>query len=72
MHPSVDEKRSDFSVNATYLAFVRIPVCRKSGKKTLAKARRRKVNELTIVAPLREKFHAAIFLLLRVFKITLQ
>ena len=34
--------------------------------------RRRKVNELTIFAPLREKFHAEIFLLLRVFKINLQ
>ena len=54
-------------MKATNLAFVRNRVCRKSGKKPHAKARRRKVNELTIFAPLREKFHAAIFLLLKVF-----
>ena len=53
------------SANATNLVIVRNRVCRKSGKKPHAKARRRKVSELTIFAPLRDKFHAAIFLLLR-------
>ena len=44
----------------------RFPNCMSSaGKKSLAKARWRKVNELTIFAPSREKFRAAIFLLLR-------
>ena len=53
-------------MNATNLDFVRNRVYRKSDKKPHAKARRRKVNKLTIFAPLREKFHAAIFLLLHV------
>ena len=57
------------SANATNLAIVRNRVCRKSGKKPHAKARRRQVSELTTFAPLREKFHAAIFLLLNVFKL---
>ena len=52
----------------TDLAFASNRACRQSGKKPHAKARKRKVNELTIFAPLRERFHAAIFLLLRVFK----
>ena len=59
------------SMNATNLAFVRNRVCRKSGEKASrkgAKARRRKVNELIIFAPLREKFHTAIFLPLSFLK----
>ena len=59
-------------MNATNLAIVRNRECRKSGEKPHAKARRRKVVELTIFAPLREKFHTAIFLLLSFFKIILQ
>ena len=55
-------------MNATNLAFLRNRVCRKSGKTPHAKARRRKVNELTIFASLREKSHTAIFLVLRLFK----
>ena len=55
-------------MNTTNLAFVRNRVCRKSGKKPHAKAQSQ-INNLCAFAPLREKFHAAIFLLVKVFKL---
>ena len=59
---------------ANNLAFTKKRVCRKF-EKSLTQRREGAKSELTIFAPSRlcvRKFHAAIFLLLRVFKITLQ